>query len=117
MGKDTYVSPEGFREVGWMSWLRHGEFGRSAKAVAEAERAERAAKMARLKSLRTQLLLAEAGLQVSFAEELDCSLLLAALKDPGSAVPSASATRRTEREQCAIRIFPTASPSSSNTST
>lgn len=77
------MSPEGFREIGRMRWLRHDEFGRSAKAIAEAERAERAAKMARLRSLRTQSLLAEADLQVSFTEELDCSLLLAALRDPG----------------------------------
>ena len=64
-----------------MRGLRYGEIGRTAMAVAEAERAERAAKMARLKLLRTQFLLAEADLQASFAEEIDCSLLLAALRD------------------------------------
>ena len=75
------MSPEGFRDIGRMRWLRHGEFDMSAKAVAEAERAERASKMARLRSLRTQFLLAETDLQVSFVEELDCSLLLEALRD------------------------------------
>ncbi|ESY64318.1 hypothetical protein X742_26425 [Mesorhizobium sp. LNHC232B00] len=62
--------------------LRFGENGRSEIAVAEAERAARAAKMARLKSLRTQSLLAEADLQVFCTEEIDCSLILAALREP-----------------------------------
>jgi hypothetical protein len=74
------VSPEGFRDIGRMRWLRRDEFGLSAKMVAEAERAERATKMARLRLLRTQFLLAEVDLQVSFVEELDCSLLLEALE-------------------------------------
>ena len=74
--------PEGFREIGRMRQLRLDEFGRSAKAVVEDQRAERAAKMARLRLLRTRFLLAEADLQASFNEELDCSLLLAALRDP-----------------------------------
>jgi len=77
------LSPEGFRDIGRMRWLRHGEFDLSARAAAEAERAERASKMARLRLLRTQFLLAEADLQVSFVEELDCSLLIEALRDPG----------------------------------
>ncbi|KAA3448793.1 hypothetical protein C7I87_20660 [Mesorhizobium sp. SARCC-RB16n] len=75
------MSPEGFRDTGRTRWLRYGEFGLSAKAVAEAERAERATKMTRLRLLRTQFLLAEADRQVSFVEELDCSLLLEALRD------------------------------------
>lgn len=67
-----------------MCWLGDCEIGRSAKVDAEAERAERAAKMATLKSLRltTRFLLPEADLQVSFPEDLDCSLLVAALTRP-----------------------------------
>lgn len=57
-----------------------GEPGQSLLAILEAERAERAAKAARLKSLRTQFLLAEADPRVSFAEEIDCTVLVAALR-------------------------------------
>lgn len=66
--------------------LRFGENGQSKMAVAEAERAARAAKMARLKSLRTQSLLAEADLQVTCTEEIDCSLILAALRECAGSV-------------------------------
>ncbi len=61
----------------------HGETGQSVLATLQAECAERAAKAARLKSLRMQLLLPEADLQVSFTEEIDCTLLVAALRDRG----------------------------------
>lgn len=64
--------------------LRFGENGQSEMAVAEAERAARAAKMARLKSLRTQSLLAEADLPCT--EEIDCSLILAALRECAGSV-------------------------------
>ncbi|MDX8456325.1 hypothetical protein RFM98_26665 [Mesorhizobium sp. VK9D] len=57
-----------------------GEPGQSLLAILEAERAERAAKAARLKSLRTQFVLAEADPRVSFAEEIDCTVLVAALR-------------------------------------
>ena len=59
-----------------MCWLGNREIRRSAKVIAEAERAERAAKTARLKSLR---MATQSDLKVSFPEELDCSLLVAAL--------------------------------------
>lgn len=57
-----------------MCWL--GRSDRSAKAIAETERAERAEKTARLRSLRME---AQSDLKDSFPEELDCSLLVAAL--------------------------------------
>jgi len=72
------------RSIFWgrqMRGQRCEEPGQSMLAILEAEWAERAAKAARLKSLRTQFLLAEADLQVSFAEEIDCTLLVAALRD------------------------------------
>ncbi|MGX5800329.1 hypothetical protein ACWGS9_03710 [Bradyrhizobium sp. Arg314] len=50
-------------------------------AILEAECAERAAKAARLKSLRMQFLMVEAGLQVAFVEEIDCTVLAAALRE------------------------------------
>jgi hypothetical protein len=59
-----------------MCWLGNSTVRRSAKVIAEAERAERAAKTARLKSLR---MATQSDLNVSFPEELDCSLLVAAL--------------------------------------
>lgn len=59
-----------------MCWLGNSTVRRSAKVIAEAERAERAAKTARLKSLR---MATQSDLNVSFREELDCSLLVAAL--------------------------------------
>lgn len=65
---------------------QHEEFGQSTLAVLEAEYAKRAAKAARLKSLRTQLLMAEADPQVFFAEEIDCTVLVAALRDSGERV-------------------------------
>lgn len=75
-----------------MGWLADTEIRRSAKAVAEAECAERAAKTARLKLLRTQIFLPEADFEVSFIEEIDCSLVVAALTEPKE-----SATSRTPR--------------------
>ncbi len=65
---------------------QHEEFGQSTLAILEAECAERAAKAARLKSLRTQFLMAEADPQISFAEEIDCTVLAAALRDGGERV-------------------------------
>jgi hypothetical protein len=59
-----------------MCWLENRKISCSAKVMAEAERAERAAKTARLKSLR---MATQSDLKVSFPEELDCSLLIAAL--------------------------------------
>lgn len=59
-----------------MCWLGNSTIRRSAKAIAEAECAERAVKTARLKSLR---MATQRDLTVSFPEELDCSLLVAAL--------------------------------------
>lgn len=59
-----------------MCWLENRKISRSAKVMAEAERAERAAKTARLRSLR---MATQSDLRFSFPEELDCSLLIAAL--------------------------------------
>jgi hypothetical protein len=59
-----------------MCWLENRKISCSAKVMAEAERAERAAKTARLKSLR---MATQSDLKVSFPEELECSLLIAAL--------------------------------------
>ncbi len=70
-----------------MRGQRHEEIGQSTLAILEAECAERAAKAARLKSLRTLFLMAEADPQASFAEEIDCSLLAASLRDVGERVP------------------------------
>ncbi|MDX8458832.1 hypothetical protein [Mesorhizobium humile] len=64
-----------------MRGQRHEEFGQSTLAILEAECAERAAKAARLKSLRQQFLLAKAELRISFTEEIDCTVLAAALRD------------------------------------
>ena len=70
-----------------MSGRRQLEIGQSTLAILQAECAERAAKAARLKSLRTQFLLAEADPQLSFAEQIDCTVLAAALRDCGERVP------------------------------
>lgn len=66
---------------------RQEEIGQSTLAIIQAACAERAAKAARLKSLRTQFLLAEADPQISFAEQIDCTVLAAALRDCGERVP------------------------------
>ncbi|MER8402286.1 hypothetical protein [Mesorhizobium sp. M0306] len=59
-----------------MCWLENKKLIRSAKLIAEAEHAERTEKTARLRSLR---MAAQSDLKVPFVEELDCSLLVAAL--------------------------------------
>lgn len=59
-----------------MSWLENSKPPRSAKLIAEAEHAERIEKTARLRSLR---MASQSDLKVPFVEELDCSLLVAAL--------------------------------------
>ncbi|RWO52993.1 hypothetical protein [Mesorhizobium sp.] len=70
------VREEIFCGIEQMCWLENRQITRSAKVMAEAERAERAAKTARLKSLR---MATQSDLRFSFPEELDCSLLIAAL--------------------------------------
>lgn len=62
-----------------MCWLEDRRRARSAKSIIELECAKRAAKTARLKSLRLIQALPEADPHVSFNEELDCSVLVAAL--------------------------------------
>jgi hypothetical protein len=62
-----------------MCWLEDRRSARSAQSIIELECAERAAKTARLKSLRMVRILQEADTHVSFNEELDCSVLVAAL--------------------------------------
>lgn len=57
-----------------MCWLGNSTTRHSAKVLAEAERAERTAKTARLKSLR---MATQSDLKAM--DELDCSLLIAAL--------------------------------------
>jgi hypothetical protein len=66
-------------EVAGMCWLEDRRGARSAQSSIELECAERAAKTARLKSLRMALILSEADTHVSLNEELDCSVLVAAL--------------------------------------
>ncbi|OHV88416.1 hypothetical protein [Mesorhizobium sp. ORS 3428] len=70
-----------------MRGQRREEIGQSTLAILEAECAERAAKAARLKLIRTQFLLAEADLRISFAEEIDCTVLGEALRDCGAYGP------------------------------
>ena len=65
----------------------HLRWEKSMLAILEAGCAERAAKMARLKSLRMQCLLPEVDSQGTFAEEIDCTLLVAALRDCGERGP------------------------------
>lgn len=59
-----------------MCWLENRRLNRSAKLIAEAEHAERTEKTARLRSLR---MAAQSDQKAPFLEELDCSLLVAAL--------------------------------------
>lgn len=75
-GTTASVREEIFCGIEQMSWLENRQITRSAKVMAEAERAERAAKTARLRSLR---MATQSDLRFSFPEELDCSLLIAAL--------------------------------------
>ncbi|MER9071621.1 hypothetical protein NKH80_02155 [Mesorhizobium sp. M0904] len=75
-GKAAASSKKKFRRIEHMCWLENRKLIRSAKIIAEAEHAERSEKTARLRSLR---MAAQSDLKAPFLEELDCSLVVAAL--------------------------------------